>query len=274
LTAYNKAIDGRYAVFRQQNSCNEECLTASRELLTTARNALDENGDIDAGWKCLLFAQRLEIFSMTKRQLAATCEVLRNESDKLNTWRKQAVKELLRHDKHNALTREKAYQASSLIDEHYMNNAYKDRLLRCHLRNLAILFLIELCFLVRFVLHHECFLTEDWFLSQPVMLSAVLYAGLMGGTISAMLTAPRSTGNTRIPELAGTFQVTTLRILMGAFSGLVVVMAVRSGFGTAILQEEIAEAAWHTPITLLLAFSAGFSERMLLNIIRLFVKKK
>jgi hypothetical protein len=250
----------------------------AREALHKARLVLDRQGDIDKGWKYLLVAQRMEIFSMEQGQFRTKAIVLLNESEKLTGWRKDTVRDLLGEVKNGAaITSEDVFQAALIIDEHYMNQAYKDGLLRTHIVNLALILLMEIGFISLnfsqikgvFSSTTELALTDDW------MFVAVMFFGLLGGTVSAILTAPTATRSTRVPEMANTIRVTMLRILMGMVSALLIVMIVKSGFGAQLFNKEIFEKLEKTNYFLLLAaFAAGFSERLVLRSIRLFVDKK
>lgn len=215
---------------------------------------------------------------MEQAQLRTKAIVLLNEAEKMTGWRKDTVRALLGEVESGAVVNaEHVLQASLIIDEHYMNQAYKDGLLRTHIVNLAMLLLLQVAFLsvyfseIKGVFSSttELALTDEW------MFAAVMFFGLMGGTVSAILSAPTTTKSTRVPEMAGTIRVTMLRILMGMVSALLIVMIVKSGIGAQLFNQEIFAKLEKTNYFLLLAaFVAGFSERLVLRSIRLFVDNK
>ncbi|MCK9295846.1 MAG: NUDIX hydrolase [Desulfobulbaceae bacterium] len=278
IDSYALELNCREKVFRARQTCCVTCLEEARQALHQARQALDGQGDIDKGWKYLFAAQRMEILSMEQGQLQSKAIVLLNESEKLTGWRKDTVRDLLGEVECGAaLTAENVFQAALIIDEHYMNQAYKDGLLRTHIVNLALILLLQVAFISYsfnqikrvFSSTTELALSDNW------MFVAVMFFGLLGGTVSAILSAPSATRSTRVPEMAHTIRVTLLRILMGMVSALLIVMIIKSGVGAQLFNKVIFESLGKTNYFLLLAaFVSGFSERLVLRSIRLFVDKK
>lgn len=278
IDAYALELDCRENALRGRHTSSVPCLAEARQALRRARQVLDGHGDIDKGWKYLYAAQRMEILAMEQAQLRTKAIVLLNEAEKMTGWRKDTVRALLGEVESGAVVNaEHVLQASLIIDEHYMNQAYKDGLLRTHIVNLALLLLLQVAFLsvyfsqIKGVFSSttELALTDEW------MFAAVMFFGLMGGTVSAIISAPTTTKSTRVPEMAGTIRVTMLRILMGMVSALLIVMIVKSGIGAQLFNQEIFAKLEKTNYFLLLAaFVAGFSERLVLRSIRLFVDNK
>ncbi|MBU0908893.1 MAG: hypothetical protein KJ717_04940, partial [Proteobacteria bacterium] len=204
--------------------------------------------------------------------------VLYNESEKLTGWRKEAVRDLLADVENGAaMNSENVFQAALVIDENYMNQAYKDGLLRSHVVYLALILLVQISFLsfnfsqIKRVFSSatELPLSDDW------MFVSVMVFGLLGGTVSAIVSAPTASKSTRVPEMAHTIRVTMLRILMGMVSALLIVMIIKSGIGAQVFNKDIFDKLGKTNYFLLLAaFVSGFSERLVLRSIRLFVDKK
>lgn len=276
IKAYKKELNCREKVFHNQNTVCDSCIIAAREALQRAEIALEQGGDIDLGWKYLMAAQRMEVFSMNQSQLQAKSIVMLNESEKLDGWRKDSARDLL-SGKNTSLTSETVYQAALIIDEHYMNQAYKDGLLRSHIVNLTLILSAQILFMIYF--HEEIktvFASQSEFsLSNPWMFKAVLLFGLLGGTVSAILAAPKSTRSTRVPEMANSIRVTLLRILLGTVLALIFVIILRCGLGEFILNQEIfSKIKQNNNFLLLTAFASGFSERLVLNALRLFWDKK
>lgn len=278
IDSYALELNCREKIFRARQSGCAPCLEEARQALHQARQALDGQGDIDKGWKYLFAAQRMEILSMEPDQLRTKAIVLLNESGKLTGWRKDTVGDLLGEvESGAAVTAENVLQAALIIDEHYMNQAYKDSLLRTHIVNLALILLLQVAFISCYFSQIKAVFspTTELALSDNWMFAAVMFFGLLGGTVSAILSAPASPGSTRVPEMAHTIRVTMLRILMGMVSALLIVMIIKSGIGAQLFNKEIFDKLGNTNYFLLLtAFVAGFSERLVLRSIRLFVDIK
>ncbi|MBU0966381.1 MAG: NUDIX hydrolase [Proteobacteria bacterium] len=278
INSYAMELECRGNIFRGQKSSCEPCIEEAREALRRARQALDDQGDIDGGWKYFFAAQRMEIFSLDQDQLRTKAIVLYNESEKLTGWRKEAVRDLLADVENGAaMNSENVFQAALVIDENYMNQAYKDGLLRSHVVYLALILLVQISFLsfnfsqIKRVFSSatELPLSDDW------MFVSVMVFGLLGGTVSAIVSAPTASKSTRVPEMAHTIRVTMLRILMGMVSALLIVMIIKSGIGAQVFNKDIFDKLGKTNYFLLLAaFVSGFSERLVLRSIRLFVDKK
>ncbi len=227
------------------------------------------DGDIDKGWKCFLAAQRMELFGLNpNEELQARVIVLREEAEKLSSWRKRAAYELLGSMSEGTPDVEKVYVAALLRDEHYSNQAYKDGLLRNHVARLVLILALLLSTLFA-LLWLEILPTPDVLEKAPPdykedlwMFLTVALFGLLGGTLSAMLKAPESTKSSRIPELTATTRITLLRLCMSAAAAIVIYVFLESDLSDPFLGslEDI------KPYTIFaVSFVAGFTERLVMR---------
>lgn len=241
--------------------------STSAILLEKAKDAVDD-GNIDLGWKCLQAARRVDLGGTGTPELDAACASLREEaSKKLTSWRKEAVAKLLSE---NPLTRSSVYEAARLCDEHFNNEAYKDGLRRSSARWLAI-FLIAAMVLLFWISWRDYLVavkaSDAAGLDVFKALVSVAVVGLLGAVISAITDLPKPGATTRIPELASTLRFTILRLLMGPASAIVLYFVMQSELSPKILQSIKDGYA-----ALIVAFAAGFSERLVLRVIKSFDK--
>lgn len=133
LKSYRVELDNRICRFTHEDKQKHLCLVAARELLEKAELLLNDN-KIDAAWKCFLSAQRTEVFCLDERELEIKATILRHEADKLGSWRKGAVEDLLGTPTQpkKEIGAKHIYEALQVRDEHFHNQAYKDGIIRTH----------------------------------------------------------------------------------------------------------------------------------------------
>jgi hypothetical protein len=240
---------------------------AAVSLLTDARRALTR-GDIDQGWRLLHAARRMEIFGLQTSELSAFAAMLRAECDKLSSWRQQAVRTIVGTiEAPRAASPADLAQAALIRDEHYNNQGYKDRLVRSQILLLAALLAAVMAGILGLAFRGQLPTAPDTPPSGFLMLAAVTLFGALGGTVSAMIRASGSmTSGARIPEITSANRVTFMRILMGAASALIVQLALQSQM-TWIFDAELAGrlASLNPQTAYVVAFAAGFSERLVLR---------
>jgi hypothetical protein len=239
---------------------------AALSLLAEADAAL-VRGRIDQAWKLLHAARRLEIFGMDKiTELPSFSAALRAEAEKLKSWRQKAMQGIVGTTKKPLSGTAAAIAAAALIrDEHYDNQAYKDQLARTQILFLGVILagvmagIMGLLYLGHLPLGPE--LPSTFYSFVGVMLF-----GNLGGTISAMLRASDTTSSARIPEITSATRVTFMRILMGGASAVIIYLALKSQLTGVFSQELAATMKALTPqTTYVIAFVAGFSERLVLT---------
>jgi hypothetical protein len=236
------------------------------EALDGARAAL-KNGKIDQGWKCFQAAQRIELFALNGTELKAVATAMRKEADKLNVWRKIAVLDLLTvKESESQDLAVRIFRAALLRDEHYSNEAYKNGLRSSNALRLAVVLVIVLLTLFLLARAGHLLGTTDGTNSFKELLSMGM-VGLLGATISAITDAPTPQSTMRIPELVSSIRVTALRLLMGPASAIVIYFVTQSDLYSAIFKTRPEDYA-----LLVIAFVAGFTERLVLRVVEMIAK--
>jgi len=249
--------------------------SAARRLLTEAQMALDR-GQIDQGWRLLHAARRAEILALDENELQHRATVLRAEADKLRSWRQKAVQRLLgtQESPEANVGIGAVFEAATLRDEHYDNQAYKDQLLRTQMLVLVLILaavMAPLLYVMTRAGAGQGGGASDLTETAVVSFGVIAIFGLLGATVSGMLRASDSGQSARIPELTAAIRVTFMRILMGGASAVVLYVFLRSSLATALGQSLFSEAIAKAieqlqPYTAYaLAFVAGFSERLVLR---------
>ena len=196
-----------------------EALPVLRAGLIRAKNAAQMTR-VDEGWKCLLAVQRAELLYLPSHDFQAAAVVMRNESTKLNSWRKAAVLELLGHEG-AGLTSEILFRAASLRDEHYHNEAYKDSLRRASALMLATFLVAVIAMLLGIDRSSWSSLNKHWNETPERFLELFCLVGFLGAVVSAITDLAHTPDSARIPEMAATLRVTILRLFIGPASALV-----------------------------------------------------
>lgn len=239
---------------------------AALSLLFKARGAL-EWGQVDEGWKLLHAARRLEIFGMDPAEVEGFGAVVRVEAGKLNLWRRKAIEELIGSAEKVRPPVANIARAALLRDEHYNNQAYKDQLIRTQNLSLAAILVAVIAGIMVLLYKRLLFLGPEPAPATFSTLAAVMLFGNLGGTISAMLRASDSmAAAARIPELTSANRVTFMRILMGGASAVVIYLALQSQL-TGLFNQDFARTMTELKpqTTYVVAFVAGFSERLVLR---------
>ena len=195
--------------------------------------------------------------------------VVRVEAEKLNPWRRKAIEELIGSVGNAEKARPavpNVVRAALLRDEHYNNQAYKDQLIRTQILSLAAILAAVIAGVMVLLYNRLLYLGPEPAPATFSTLAAVMLFGNLGGTISAMLRASDSMAAARIPELTSANRVTFMRILMGGASAVVVYLVLQSQF-TAIFNQDFARtmSGLKPQTTYVVAFVAGFSERLVLR---------
>lgn len=281
-----RRVEGNIAAYeielRQRRApADSRWFESALSLLGLAKLALREN-NVDKGWKCLAAAQRMEIFGLDPdKELQTKAATIRAEVDKLNEWRKKAVRRLLGTEDHpRAATAEDVYQAALIRDEHFQNLAYKDGLARNQSLRLLLFLVLSIATILTLVWRDALPFDvgasaspgEETVSSQVRFwtLVAVSLFGFTGAVFSAVLAVPDPTKSSRIPEIVTGLRLTLLRLVMGVVSALVVFLLIQSQFGNVLALKIEGEISAFTLYAL--AFFAGFTERLVLKAVGLLTK--
>jgi ADP-ribose pyrophosphatase YjhB (NUDIX family) len=239
------------------NQLNTDAFNSINELLKKAMNSLNEK-KIDNGWKFFHSANRLESYILDSDDLKVKARMLlseTNKSDKLSPWRKGAINKLLM-DKRGikpSLTQAEVCQAYFIRDESFNNLYIRLRLLRNQFLTLEVLLFLVLTLIM--CLPSIPKTTKDTPLFSKDILAAVILFGLLGGTVSAILSTAKTSTKTKISEQIATSMITLMRVLVGAASALAVYTFLRAGV---IFSEMLPSVG----LIMAMSFASGFSERL------------
>jgi ADP-ribose pyrophosphatase YjhB (NUDIX family) len=246
----------------------------AERLLDMAESDMKQQ-NIDSAWKAVHAARRIMYNGFSEAELEAEKEVLLRESEKLNEWRRAAIRNILARENLplGSLPASTLIRAAELRDDHYNNNYYKNRITRTTFYVLLAILAIVLMFLFSFLGSNspDMLITLDEAAGEREvllipMLWGVLLFGLLGGCISSIFHIRNSSTTTRIPEIVNNSFITITRVLVGGASAIVIFFFFESGFSDQFLSE--INLRPDSAITyFILAFAAGFSERLLLRAI-------
>jgi len=236
----------------------------ANSFLAKADTALHRK-QLDKGWKCLLAAERMEIYGINEDERKARSVALCKEAeDKLKGWRKKSTLSALGCSTDQGPSRSSAellYYATSLRDEHFTNEYFR----MAYLRNQLVILLLILISALTIVYTIS---TLEWFKfasaetgifvpSGKKFLMGVIMFGVMGGAFSAIMSLSKTSAKKRIPEQIVDSYVTLLRPALGAAGALVVYLFI----SMKLLDITLTSG----PAFLAIAFVAGFSERLVVR---------
>lgn len=269
ISAYTQELDTKINC-KKINPENLCWLLRARAILNQCEKQL-QNKNTDGGWRCFHAAQRMEILSLeNNEELKALASILRQECEKLSSWRKKATYDLIGSPESpkNNIQKDHIYQAALIRDEHYTNGYYKINLMRDQFRWLSlILFLVLIGIYVYFQNVPQ---QADLYKKVPLMLIGVTLFGLLGGTISSIFSVRKSSAQTKIPELVSNFVYTFMRVLVGAGSALIIYIFLRTDFLIDIVSSKTNNIYTFYAIS----FVAGFSERLLTKAVETIVTQE
>ncbi|MGZ4896644.1 MAG: NUDIX hydrolase [Candidatus Angelobacter sp.] len=177
---------------------------AAHEQLNNVLRCL-ESDDIEGGWFGLHAAQRYAVFGMNQTELANRAHVLREESLKINSWRAEAMEQLLSgSDEH--LTAESVADAIALRNQDFSHQHFRTRVTGDRLR-----VLLMICGLAA--------VAGAPFMLLPgriPMVAGVLFFGLLGSTICSAQSLIAGRGESGVSNLF----ITLTPVLFGALAGL------------------------------------------------------
>jgi 8-oxo-dGTP diphosphatase len=263
------------AKYRERRGKDDSWITNGRDLLGRSQTYLELNR-LDEGWKCLHAARRMAIYGLENDELKAKANVFLQEADKLSSWRKKALEKLLSSVlTAKSIDKETIYQAALLIDEHYDNQAFKQRKLQDYIVFLGSVLLVVVLMILWWVFgvfDPRCVPMEA---RGPDSISVLLF-GLFGGAISAALSVEKNTLQAKVPELAAQTWINVFRIIIGGAAALFVFTVMKARFVDDLLPSKLAEMirAGSNAAFLAVAFVAGFSDRLVLKGVELVTKEK
>ncbi|HEY1527133.1 MAG TPA: NUDIX hydrolase [Candidatus Angelobacter sp.] len=177
---------------------------AAHEQLNNVLRCL-ESDDIEGGWFGLHAAQRYAVFGMNQVELANRAHILREEALKINSWRAEAMENLL-SPADGRLTAESVADAIALRNEDFSLQHHKTRILGDRLR-----VLLMICGLAAIAAAPFMLLT-----GRIPIVAAVLFFGLLGSTFCSAQSLIMGRNDSRSSNLF----ITVTPVFFGAIAGL------------------------------------------------------
>ena len=178
---------------------------AAHEQLNNVLRCLESN-DIEGGWFGLHAAQRYAVFGMNQTELANRAHILREEALKINSWRAEAMENLLSVSDEQ-LTAENVADAIALRNEDSSSQYHRARVTGEQLRMLLIVCALGAVAAAPFMLLAGRF----------PMVAAVLFFGLLGSTFCAAQSLILGRNESRTSNVF----ITLTPVLFGGIAGLI-----------------------------------------------------
>jgi len=267
VSTFQKSLESKLGTILKNEQ--RQFLNKASELLVEARLYANSN-ELDIAWKCFHEAQRQEILALNSEALKDVAIIIRNESEKLGQWRRSAIEELLGKNGQplaKDLNHETVYRAAQIRDEHYNNNAYKDRLFKNYLITILVC-LVASSFLV------FAYLSDLYYCFFPAFrttLFGVFIFGIFGGAFSALLKIPSERGPSRIPEQVYAIRLSLTRVLIGGASALFIYVFIQTALVTELTNVNAVNE--DNFLIYVISFAAGFSERLVLKAVSAVTKE-
>ena len=238
-------------------------------MLDKADTFLDQY-KFDEAWKCLHTAQRQEIFGMNKKERLDASKILISESSKLNSWRRDAILDLLvdpKNKKRAAPTVSALAEATSLKDDQYNKLYYQNRLTSSLYRMLFWLLAIVTGLIIWFV--SKCITGTDQLPGHDTMVYGIILFGLLGAITSSILFTRNQAASSRISEISTNTFIVLSKIAVGVGFTVFIYFLLRSSFLDSI---NLFSFSLTTDIDYYtIAFVSGFTERIAQKALNFFV---
>ncbi|HKT52477.1 MAG TPA: NUDIX hydrolase [Candidatus Angelobacter sp.] len=189
---------------RRSSQGDKAWAAAAHDQLANVLRCLESN-DIEGALFCLHAARRFAVYGLNKTELITRAHILREEAQKISSWRGDAMDSLLSAN-NEEFSADRLADAMKLRDEESTNQYYRNRLAGDHLRILLTICALAVVAMLPLML-----------LSGPVrMLAPVLLFGLLGSSFSAAQSLMRGKSDSIIPNVF----VMLTPVLFGAVAGL------------------------------------------------------
>src|SRR6185437_14138017 len=189
---------------RRNGQGDKSWAAAAHDQLANVLRCLESN-DIEGALFCLQAAQRFAVFGLNKTELITRAHILREEAQKIGSWRGNAMEGLLTANDEE-ISADRIADAMKLRDEEFSNQYYRNRLAGDHLRILLGICGLAAVGMLPFML-----------LSGGVrMVGPVLLFGLLGSSFSTSQGLMKGKSDSIIPNVF----VMLTPLLFGAVFGL------------------------------------------------------
>jgi len=239
-----------------------------------------KSADLELGWGAFNAAQRIEtqIYHQLMQQRefkafaggmfhAKAVSVYTEANQKLDGWRKVTINSLLGQNGKlkTRIELSDLLQSEEILHEHHSNIYRRLKIIQRQFWWLAMMAVIALAgWVVFLIFQHQLWQNKIQVYDLSLTIQTVIF-GVMGACVSGILTLANSSTRQKIPEKLLNAWVTFARPLVGAVSALAIVVFVLIG---------ILEIGDKSPgLYLAAAFTAGFSERLLIKTIESVVGK-
>jgi 8-oxo-dGTP diphosphatase len=189
---------------RRSSRADNFWAVAAHEQLNNVLRCL-ESDDIEGGWFGLHAAQRYAVFGMNQVELANRAHILREEALKINSWRAEAMENLL-SPADGRLTAESVADAIAVRNEDFSLQHHKTRTVGDRLR-----VLLMICGLAAIAAAPFMLLT-----GRIPIVAAVLFFGLLGSTFCSAQSLIMGRNDSRPSNLF----ITVTPVFFGAIAGL------------------------------------------------------
>ena len=215
-----------------------------------------------------------------KQGSRSTSETIRHEAlNKLKTWRKERVESLLALQSRSSggipsttepdLTLEAVCEAAEILQNHFDNDALKRRAGQRQMIQLVVVALAMVGVFLALLLLHDfrSQLAKDPVVQSPALMVTVVLFGVIGASLSGILSTSSDPATVKIPDLLFSFRVTLAKLVVGLSSLAASVMLMSD-----ILK--IKNLSPSTATVLFVALAAGFSERLVVRTLNKTVGEK
>jgi hypothetical protein len=216
------------------------------------------------------------LYEKDGEDLTIRAKMILIESEKINsTWRKAEIKTLLGEDaKHlSTIKKDNLLKAVTIKNDYYLTRNHKIELHRVNANILTLAMTL--------ILASIPILSHFWHITDQKTLDDISFPkSLLASAIFGALGAGFSYGKTlfsynpelnKIPDQLLSMTVTVFRFIVGASSGIIILLFFKSDFLNGLFSSAILKA----PITyMVFSFGAGFSERWVVKMIGLVTKEK
>jgi hypothetical protein len=222
-----------------------------------------KNNKLDDGWSKIHLSEQFLVRSMTNDQVQIKANMLRIEvSDKIPGWRNKQIKFLFNTKEGGEkrdITTEELLEAMKAYADYYDTRNNKLAIHQASVKSLT-LYLISLI-IIAFV--------SSFFINilQPANFTQKMFFAALFGSIGACFSIANSFFSfkfeAKIPQQLQSFTVTTIRIIIGITSAIIIFMLLSNGFLKNIFSADMlnSPAAY-----ILLSFFAGYSERWVIGL--------
>jgi hypothetical protein len=244
----------RLELLREKPESSAQWERRAEDLLGKAQKALDDDKK-DLSWRYLDAAKSFLFFGFDQDNLRAEAQAICNEAEdpgkNVSPWRRKTIQDYL--CKEGKIKQDldgwDLFNASAYLYENHHNKYSK--MIRVK-RELVILATVAALTIVVWLIIAPQIGKED--VDSRILIFSVVLSGIMGASVSGILTVARGGVEARIPEQLIYFWVLLVKLVVGAVSALAVFAFLKSGFlnfGPITIERVIA-----------VSFAAGFSERL------------